>query len=136
MPIWRILPKINYELTFQGVSTAHPHIFRNAQLEFAVSSHSVLNFAIAVSRDGRKYAYSGDGNFNDHTRRLYQSCSLLVHEAYAFGSIVQGHAQIADLVRMAEQQKIKRLALTHIQREVRKTRWKELTDFVRNFDLT
>ena len=128
-----VLSKIKFEILFQEVSTDHPHEFRNSRLEFAVSSHPVKNYAIAVFVDGRKYAYSGDGNFNEHTRRLYDSCSLLVHEAYSFGEKeVPGHARIADVVEMAMQQKVKRLALTHIQREVRKTKLSEIKDFIKN----
>jgi len=127
-----ILPKIKYEIQFQEVTTREPFAFREARMEFAVSSHPVKNYAIAIYADGRKYAYSGDGNFNAHTRRLYHGCSLLVHDSYAFGFEVHGHAQIPELVTMAEEEKIERLALTHIQRDVRRTRLREVKDFVRH----
>jgi ribonuclease Z len=128
-----VLSKIKYEILFQEVTTDHSHEFMNSRLEFAISSHPVKNYAIAVSADGRKYAYSGDGNFNQHTRDLYQSCSLLVHEAYSFGEMdVPGHASIADVVEMAIQQDVKVLALTHIQRKVRKTKLSEIKESVKN----
>lgn len=127
-----ILPKMKYEIQFQEVKMSEPLAFREALFEFAVSSHPVKNYAIAVSVDGRKYAYSGDGNFNAHTRRLYHGCSLLVHDSYAFGFEVQGHAQISELVKMAEEERVERLALTHIERHVRRTKLAELKDFVRN----
>ena len=128
-----VLSKIKFEMLFQEVSTERPHEFRNSRMEFALSSHPVKNYAIAVFADGRKYAYSGDGNFNEHTRHLYTSCSLLVHEAYSFGDQeVPGHARIADVVEMAVEQKVNRLALTHIQRNVRKTKLNEIKQFVKN----
>jgi ribonuclease Z len=128
-----VLSKIKFEIDFQGVSTDQPMEFRNASFEFAVSSHPVKNYAISIFADGRKYAYSGDGNFNEHTRRLYNSCSLLVHEAYTFGGKeVSGHASVADVVEMAAHVGVQRLALTHIQREARKTRLNEMKEFVKN----
>jgi ribonuclease Z len=126
-----ILPKLDYEIQFQEVKTSEHFPFREARFEFAVSSHPVKNYAIAVSVNGRKYAYSGDGNFNAHTRSLYRGCSLLVHDSYAFGFAVPGHAHIPELVKMAEEEKIERLALTHIQRDVRRTKLAELKDYVR-----
>lgn len=128
-----ILPKLKYELLFEEVSTGGNRDFQGAQFEFAVSSHPVKNYAIAVSADGRRYAYSGDGNFNEHTRRLYRSCSLLVHDSYSFDREVPGHGRIPELVKMAVEQRVKRLALTHIQREVRKTKLDEIRNFVRDF---
>ena len=131
-----VLSKIKFEIVFQEVRTDHPHEFRGSRWEFAVSSHPVKNFAIAVYADGRKYAYSGDGNFNEHTRRLYDSCSLLVHEAYSFDDPeAPGHARIAEVVEMAVQQKVKRVALTHIQRKVRRTKLGEIKEFIKNFKI-
>jgi ribonuclease Z len=131
-----VLSKIKFEIEFQEVSTDRPMEFKNSRFEFAISSHPVKNFAIAVYAEDRKYAYSGDGNFNDDTKRLYDSCSLLVHEAYTFGDReVPGHAKITDVVAMALQQQVKRLALTHIQRNTRKTKLDEIKEFVRNSGL-
>jgi ribonuclease BN (tRNA processing enzyme) len=128
-----VLSHIHYELTFEEVFTDRSRILSNAAMEFAVSSHPVKNYAIAVIYGGRKYAYSGDGNFNEHTRQLYQSCSLLVHDSYSFGFDSRGHGKIEELVKMAEEQKVQRLALTHIQRDLRRTKLAEIKNFVRNF---
>jgi ribonuclease Z len=131
-----ILPKLEFQIDIQEVTTARPLEFRNAKLEFALSSHPVKNFAIAVSADGRKYAYSGDGNFNNFTRGLYSSTSLLVHEAYSWDREVAGHANIREVVRMAQEQNVERLALTHIQREVRRAKINEIQAFVQKCALS
>jgi ribonuclease BN (tRNA processing enzyme) len=130
-----ILPKIPFEVRFEEVTAGHTHEFHGAKFDFAVTSHPVKNYAIRVSADGKQYAYSGDGNFNSHTRRLYNSCSLLVHDAYSFQSSVSGHADIAELIRMAEEEKVQRLALTHIQRETRRNRLNEIRQFANSFAL-
>jgi ribonuclease BN (tRNA processing enzyme) len=125
-----VFPKLDFPIEFQEVTAGQTLIFQGTTLDFAISSHPVKNFAIRVSLNNRRYAYSGDGNFNVHTRQLYSNCSLLVHEAYAFGFEPTGHAEIAKLLEMAKDQKVERLALTHIEREVRKTRMREILDLI------
>ena len=128
------LPKMNYEIKFKEV-TEGKILFNDAELSFAASSHPVKNYAIAVMENGRKYAYSGDGNFNARTRELYRDCSLLVHESYAFGFDAHGHAEITAVIAMASEQNVKLLALTHIQRDVRKNRMLEIQEMIRKSDL-
>jgi len=130
-----VFPRLNYDIKFHEVIPDEPVEFRNASFAFAVSSHPVRNFAIAVTSNETKYAYSGDGNFNTHTRELYSNCSLLVHEAYAFGFEPQGHATIDKLLVMAREQHVKRLALTHIRRDVRKNRMQEIRARIRDSQL-
>ena len=130
-----ILPKLGFSVVFQEVSPERPLDFCGAKLEFAVSSHPVKNFAIAVLSEGRKYAYSGDGNFNEHTRELYSQTSLLVHEAYGLAEKKHGHASIADVLKMAKEQDVRKLALTHIQREIRKSRRRDIEQLIRDSDL-
>lgn len=123
-----VLSTLNYPIEFHEVTLGKTLEFRNAGLDFAVSSHPVKNYAIRVSVDGKMYAYSGDGNFSVHTRELYSNCSLLVHDAYALGFKTSGHADIVNLIQMAKEQKVRRLALTHIQRDVRKTKMYEIRE--------
>jgi ribonuclease BN (tRNA processing enzyme) len=125
-----LIPKFGYAIRFSEVSTDTPLDFQGARMEFALSSHPVKNFAISVSADGRRYCYSGDGDFNANTRKLYAGCSMLVHEAYHYDSKEKGHARISEVITMAKEQKCQRLALTHIQREVRKTRRKEIEKLI------
>ncbi len=121
-----VVSHLGFSLVFHEVSCEEPFLYRNARLEFAPSSHPVKNYAIAVKAEGRKYSYSGDGNFNDLTTRIYQGSSLLVHEAYSVDEEVRGHAKIVDLLKMAREQNVGKLALTHIQRNIRKSRMSEI----------
>ena len=126
-----VIPKLPFRVPIQEVSASTPFLYRGAKLEFAVSSHPVKNYAISVTADGRKYAYSGDGNFNQHTKALYQGTSLLVHEAFGIESGGHGHARIPDVLQMAREQNVERLALTHIQRGIRRTRRNEIDQLIR-----
>lgn len=127
-----ILANLDLQVHFHEVTTEEPFEYLGAKMEFAVSSHPVRNFAIAVTAEGRKYAYSGDGNFNEHTRRLYLGSSLLVHEAYGWENAEHGHARIVDVLQMAKEQGVSRVALTHLQRGVRRSRRKEIEDLIRS----
>jgi len=60
------------------------------------------------------------------TRKLYTDCSLLVHEAYGLDNESAGHAEIGRVVAMAKEQNATRLALTHIQRSIRRNRMQEI----------
>lgn len=130
-----ILPRLGFEVLVLEVTTEKPFEFRNSIMEFAVSTHPVRNFAIAVHAEGKKYAYSGDGNFNQHTQRLYKDATLLVHETYAFDEPVSGHARVADVLAMASNQGVRKLALTHLQRNVRRKKRREIEELIRDSEL-
>jgi ribonuclease BN (tRNA processing enzyme) len=121
-----ILPKLKYQIQFLEVSTGKTFSFRNASFDFAVSSHPVKNFSIAITYEQSKYAYSGDGNFNAMTRVLYNNSSLLVHEAYSLNAEAPGHAEIGRLLVMAREENVKMLALTHIQRNIRRNQMEQI----------
>ena len=130
-----VLAKLAFEADIREVSTERPVEFQNSRMEFAVSSHPVKNFAVAVHAENKKYAYSGDGNFNKHTRQLYTGCSLLVHEAYALDQDVPGHARIGEVLQMAREQGVRKLALTHLQRDVRRKKRFEIEALIRDSGL-
>lgn len=125
-----LMPKLGFQTVFREVPAGEPVEYRGAILEFAASAHPVRNLAIAVTVNGKKYAYSGDGNFTPHTRELYRNCSFLVHEAYEFEVEKFGHACIKNLVKMAEDADVKVLALTHLERDLRRKRLPEIREYV------
>ena len=130
-----IMSHLTFSVVIREVNAGEPVEYHKAYLDFAPSSHPVKNYAVCVSAEGRKYAYSGDGNFNEHTQKLYTGCSLLVHEAYSLDEEVRGHAKIIDLLPMAQKQKVQALALTHLQRDIRKKRRKEIENLIKNSGL-
>lgn len=121
-----IIPKLGFDLIFREVSWKEAFEFHDAKLEFAPSSHPVLNYAVAVTVEGKRYAYSGDGNFNQNTRVLYRGCDLLVHEAYYLDTESKSHARISEVIPMAREEGVKRLCLTHLQREIRRSKSAEI----------
>ncbi|HSE41100.1 MAG TPA: ribonuclease Z [Acidobacteriota bacterium] len=125
-----ILPKLGFEVLFHEVSWKEAFEFHGARLEFAPSSHPVLNYALSVNVNNRRYAYSGDGNFNPYTRVLYRGCNLLVHESYWFDTESKSHASVIDVLAMAKEEGVKLLCLTHLQRKVRKEKAGEIQNLI------
>lgn len=93
--------------------------FKEFILEIAPTIHSVRNMAIRVSNGKKAICYSGDGMFGKETEKLYRNADLLIHESYFFKKSIPNHASITDVIKMAERNNIKCVALTHIQRKER-----------------
>ncbi|MDD2731642.1 MAG: ribonuclease Z [Candidatus Pacebacteria bacterium] len=109
--------------------------FNDLELSFADTVHSGNNLAIRTKNKEKSISYSGDGMFNENTEKLYRNCDLLIHEAYLYDKKIIGHACIMDLVKMAEGNNIKYLALTHLQRDFRRNDLEEIKDKVKNNEL-
>lgn len=112
--------KFNYEMNFIGVESGQTIEFNNLTLSFAPTIHSIENLAIKVSDGENSYCYSGDGQFIEETVALYKNCDLVIQETYLYDEKKIGHACIADSMKMAEENSVKCLALTHLQRDFRK----------------
>jgi len=93
--------------------------YREFQMRFAPSLHSVSNLAVRMETGGQTFCYSGDGMFTAESRELFMGADLLLHEAFTFMESPV-HADIPRLVTMAEECAVKHLVLTHVQRKVRK----------------
>jgi ribonuclease BN (tRNA processing enzyme) len=90
-----------------------------ASLRFAETQHSAPNLAVRVESGGRVLCYSGDGNFTEASRKLFTDADFLFHEAYSFEEIPI-HGEIGAVVKMAEEQNVRRLGLMHVARGVRR----------------
>jgi ribonuclease BN (tRNA processing enzyme) len=87
--------------------------------DFAPSRHAVTNLAVRIEGGGKKICYSGDGMFTEEGRALFAGADLLVHEAYCFDPSPV-HADIGSVLEMAAQAGVRRLALVHVQRNLRR----------------
>lgn len=88
-------------------------------LDFAPSHHSVSNYAVRVICNGRRICYSGDGVFTELTRELYKGADLVIHECYTLEQEIPTHGSIREVIAMCEEQQVKCLALTHLNRTLR-----------------
>lgn len=125
------LHKLTYALAFNEVE---PHQEASDILglswRFAVNGHGMNDLAVRIE-DGRHCIfYSGDGSPTPQTLAIAERCSLLVHEAFDLDENTPGHGTVAKCIEFARQAGAERLALVHIQRDVRKNRYHEILDAI------
>jgi len=92
--------------------------WREFDLRFAPSRHSVPNLAVRIETSGRAFAYSGDGQFTPAGRDLFANVDVLLHEAYSFDPH-PNHGDIEGVITMAREAGVRRLLLTHLNRTTR-----------------
>ncbi len=125
-----LIGRLEFQIDFLKAGEGERLAFNEFELQFAPTLHSVNNLAIKISNKELSVCYSGDGMFNEKTERLYKGSDLVIHESYSFDKIITGHASIIDLVEMAKRRNIKCLALTHLQREIRRKELARIKDLV------
>lgn len=111
--------RFEYSIEYQAAAPGQSLRIGDASLDFAHTSHPSPNLAIRMAAEGKNVCYSGDGMFTDASRRLFSGADLLIHEAYSFERL-PAHADIGRLIEMAEQEGVRRLALVHVQRDLRR----------------
>ncbi len=114
-----IRTRLRYDLHF--IETKDPVRFRDLDLAFAETSHSVRNFAVRVTTDRVSVCISGDGDMTPASRELFSNCQFLVHEAYTFSTDAPNHAMGTSVFDFASTiPSLQGLALVHIQRGERR----------------
>lgn len=122
--------KFEFKIEFIEVEAGQTISFNELKLSFESTMHSTDNLAIKVSDDKNAICYSGDGMFTKKTESLYANSDLLIQEVYLFDEKKIGHACIVDTVEMAKRNKIKCLALTHLNRFFRKRDLEKIKEFI------
>jgi ribonuclease BN (tRNA processing enzyme) len=120
-----------YDLDYRSAALGSNVELCGASFDFAQTQHSVTNYAVRIGVEGRAFCYSGDGMFTNESTHLFAGADLLVHEAYWFEESPV-HADIDGLIGMANRQNVRRLALVHIQRRIRREPGQILTAMSRS----
>lgn len=130
-----LLEKINYSLEF--IDTVDPVILNELQLSFALSEHTISNYAIKVEKEGLRIGFSGDGKMTAASKALFENCKILVHEAYKFEEEKFGHESARIVAEYAEKcPAIKHLVFVHIQREERRRRKEDFLSLSNHFAIS
>lgn len=124
------LGKFRFRINFIEVDESRSVKLNGLKLSFAPTIHPVSNLAVKVDDGKKSFCYSGDGMFNETTEKIYKNADLVIHEAYLYDEARIGHACMTNLVKMAERNNVKCLALIHINRFFRR---KELKLIKKNF---
>jgi ribonuclease BN (tRNA processing enzyme) len=127
------LPRLEFSLRFMEVEPGESVTALGLSWRTAVNDHPQRDLALRLDAEGTSVFYSGDGRPASETLALAEGVHLIVHEAFH-----PGHGTIAGCLEMARACKAKRLALVHIQRDVRRERFdeiKELVNSVEDFEI-
>lgn len=119
-------PRLGYSLHFIEVEPGESVTAFGLSWSTAVNDHPQRDLALRLERRGRSLFYSGDGNPTADTRALAQSSDLMIHEAFQISKKSPGHGTVAGCLEMARASQARRLALVHIQRQVRREQLGEI----------
>lgn len=93
--------------------------FKGLKLSFMPTNHTkVTNLAVRIENHKHTVCYSGDGKVLQE--KFYRGASLLIHETLCYKDPKEGHACIQEVIRLAEDQSVKKLMLTHLDMKFRK----------------
>ena len=98
----------------------------------ALNDHPQRDLALRLDVKGKSLFYSGDGRPTGETTSLAERSDLMIHEAFHIFSETFGHGTVAECLEMASACQVRRLALVHIQREVRRERFHEIKELARS----
>jgi len=117
-----IMGKVNtaFPVTFIEVGAGQKTTFGECKLDFAPTIHPVPNLAVRIECDKKVLCYSGDGQYTPPSEALYGGADLVIHESFTWDSPIEGHGQMKELLVMAQRAGVKKIAFTHIRRDVRK----------------
>lgn len=118
------LSTLTYKLNFIEVGINDKIKFNDLEMCFALGRHFIKDLGTRIT-DGKKVlCYSGDTAVVKNIEKLSKGSDLLIHEAYFYDKPYvydrRFHTAIVDLIKMAERSNVKVLALTHINRDIRK----------------
>lgn len=71
---------------------------------------------IAMIEKGKKFVYSGDTMPCKNVIRLSEGADVLAHDSTFFEEIDAKHANVDEVIKLADEAKVKQLILTHISR--------------------
>lgn len=93
--------------------------FMDVKMSYQKTIHSGENLAIRIDDGKNVIGYSGDGSPISDTD-FYNNLDLLILETYMYDKEIIGHSSILSGIKFAEENNVKCLALTHLNRDFRK----------------
>lgn len=110
--------KSAYELHYRESTSALA--FNELQLSFALTDHSLQNYAVKIDDGRRRFAVSGDGALTEESKSLYQDVHVLVHEAFGLDTAPAGHTTAREIAAFCTHlPALETLALVHLHRKER-----------------
>ena len=115
-----LLSRLGYPLIFHEIPPGPPQQIAAASWETAYNEHSQSCLSLRLTLEDKAIFYSGDGRPTPATASLAKGCDMIIHEAYGLGDLIPGHGSINACVEFARRAGASRLALVHVQRDIRR----------------
>ncbi len=120
--------KLCYPLDFMEIEPGESRQHVGLTMQTIQTVHSRRNLGLLLDDGDRRLYYSGDGRPSEDVATLARDCDLAVHEAFKLEDEFPGHGSVNGCLRLAAKARIKRLALVHMERVVRR----EQADVIRD----
>ncbi|MEW5774505.1 MAG: MBL fold metallo-hydrolase [Thermodesulfobacteriota bacterium] len=114
--------RLGFPLEFAELEPGRPAELAGVRLSCAVPDHSPPCLALRLDEPGAALFYSGDGRPTPAAEALARGCGLAVHEAYGLEPDIPGHGTVSGGIAFARRAGVPRLALVHLNRQVRRHR--------------
>jgi ribonuclease Z len=118
--------RLEYGVRFLEASPGRKIESAGLHWSFAHNGHSQPCLAVRVDHPDGRIFYSGDGKPTEDTLILAMGSDLVVHEAYRVEGDTSGHGNVPGCVHFARNAGVPALALVHMQRLDRATRYEEV----------
>jgi len=125
------LQKFKYKINLVEAKEGESVEFQGLKLSHEKTVHSGDNLAVKVSDGKNTMAYSGDGSPLSDTG-FYKDLDLLILETYLYDEEKIGHSSIVSGIKFAEDNSVKCLALTHINRDFRRDKLPAMKDKIKS----
>lgn len=114
-----LLDRLGFPLVFTEMEPGEQKNISDGIWRAAYNEHSQPCLSLRLEISGKTIFYSGDGRPTPMTESLAPGCDLIIHEAYGLEDTTPGHGSIAACLEFALRAGASRLALVHLQRNVR-----------------
>ncbi len=118
--------KLGFALQFHETGPEQTLSLAGLRWRTAPTLHSRSNLGLLLDDGSCRLYYSGDGRPGDRVAGLVRDCDLAIHEAFRLEDEVAGHGSIAGCRRLKAGARIRRLALVHLERRVRRKQRQEI----------
>ena len=113
------LDRLNFPLLFHEPAPGCNHTIGDTLWQTAYDEHSQPCLSLRLEYGDKSLFYSGDGRPTGKTAILAQGCDVIIHEAYGFEDSTPGHGSIGACIDFARRAGAGKLALVHMQRDIR-----------------
>jgi ribonuclease Z len=125
------MKKFEYKINLVESRDGQEIALNDLKLSFEKTIHSGENLAVKITDGKNVYAYSGDGSPLPGTN-FYKNLDLLILETYLYDQEKIGHSTIVGAIKFAEENNVKCLALTHINRDFRRNELPKIKDKIKS----